>query len=316
MRHDLVPPSPLAPADPPIAFPGELGRVVDELRAARLDWRAVHPRHAEHGSRFPSRPALKRIARELGTALFPLRLGPPELSALNENAYIAASLESTLSQLAAQIGIEFRYRRPEREPAALAEEVEAAIGGFAAALPAIRRALDADVEAAYAHDPAAGSVDEVLVAYPSITAIIHHRLAHRLHGLGIPLIARIVAELAHGETGIDIHPAATIGRGLFIDHGTGVVIGETAVLGDRVRLFQGVTLGGDPDRSDAKTAGPRHPRLGDDVVVHANASLLGPIAIGARTRIMGNVWLRRDVPADSVVEAAPPVVRPIGTARP
>jgi serine O-acetyltransferase len=296
-----------------IIFPAELGQVVDGLRAARLDWRAAHPRHAEHGGRYPARTALKRIMRELGTALFPLRLGPPEITALNENAFIAASLESTLSQLAAQIGREPRYRDPD-EGFRLAVEVDALIGAFAGSLPAIRRILDEDVEAAFAHDPAAGSVDEVLVAYPSILAIVHYRVAHRLHELGATLVARIVAELAHGETGIDIHPAARIGRRFFIDHGTGVVIGETARLGDRVRLFQGVTLGGDPDRSDDRRGGSRHPVLEDDVVVYANASLLGAITIGARSRIMGNVWLRQDVPADSLVETPPPIITQAGTA--
>ena len=300
-----------AVADPlsdvmPIAFPQQLDRVVDGLREARVAWRAAHPNKAEQGSRFPSRQALKRIAGELGTALFPLRLGPSELTAANENAFIAASLESTLSQLAAQIDLELRYRS-DGDSTATAATSERLTGAFAAGLPALRRLLDSDVEAAYDADPAARSVDEVLLAYPSFTAIIHHRIAHLLYRLGAPLVARLIAEIAHAGTGIDIHPAATIGRRFFIDHGTGVVIGETSVIGDRVRLYQGVTLGGDPDLFGDKAGTPRHPVVADDVVIHANATIVGRVTIGARARIGGGVWLRRDVPADTAVEAPPPV---------
>jgi serine O-acetyltransferase len=302
----------------PIAFPGELGIVVDGLKQARLDWRAGHARHAERGIRFPSRQALRRILRELGTALFPLRLGPPELTAGNENSWVEATLESTLSQLGAQIAIELRIARPGIDSSEEGLEVERIIGAFAASLPGIRRLLDEDVEAGYANDPAARSVDEVLLSYPSLAAIIHHRLAHRLHRLGAPLIARVVAEVAHAKTGIDIHPGALIGRSFFIDHGTGIVIGETAIIGDRVRLYQGVTLGGEPTMADDAHDGRgerggavrRHPAVGDDVVIFAGAVLLGPVTIGARSRIAGNVWLRRDVPPDSVVEATEPAIRP------
>nr|WP_294810117.1 serine O-acetyltransferase EpsC [uncultured Sphingomonas sp.] len=298
---------------PAIDFPRDLSVVVDGLKQARLDWRAAHARHAERGIQFPSRRALTRILRELGAALFPLRLGPPELNTGNENAWVGATLESTLSQLGAQIGLELRIARPEISSAEEGHGAEHILGAFAASLPGIRRALDGDVEAGYANDPAARSVDEVLLSYPSLAAIIHHRIAHRLHSLGAPLVARIVAEIAHAETGIDIHPAARIGASFFIDHGTGIVIGETAILGDRVRLYQGVTLGGEPVANGAAHAGAenvrRHPSIGDDVVIFAGAVLLGPITVGARTQVGGNVWLRTDVPPDSVVELAEPAIR-------
>ncbi|MEG3123397.1 serine O-acetyltransferase EpsC [Sphingomonas sp. GB1N7] len=299
----------------PIEFPGELSVVVDGLQQARADWRAGHARHAERGIRFPSRRDLARILRELGTALFPLRLGPPELTAENENRWIEATLESTLSQLLAQIAIEIRIARPGIGSGEEADEAERIIGAFAASLPGIRRLLDQDVEAGYANDPAARSADEVLLSYPSLAAIIHHRLAHRLHNLGAPLVARVIAEVAHAETGIDIHPGARIGRKFFIDHGTGIVIGATARIGDRVRLYQGVTLGGEPIAAgEAQIGGEgavwRHPAIEDDVVIFAGAVLLGPITIGARSRIGGNVWLRSDVPPDSVVDAAQPTIRP------
>jgi serine O-acetyltransferase len=298
---------------PAIDFPRELGVVLAGLKAARLDWRAGQARHAERGIVFPSRRALQRILRELGAALFPLRLGPPELTAGNENAWVEATLESCLSQLGAQIGLELRIARPGIDSVAEGLEVDRILGAFAASLPTIRRLLDDDVEAGYANDPAARSVDEVLLSYTSLAAILHHRVAHRLYRLGAPLVARVIAEVAHAETGIDIHPGARIGRSFFIDHGTGIVIGETAILGDRVRLYQGVTLGGAPVEPGAARAANaavrRHPALGDDVVIFAGAVLLGPITIGARSRIAGNVWLRRDVPADSRVEAAEPAIQ-------
>jgi serine O-acetyltransferase len=304
---------PIADGHPSIAFPQEIDIVVDQLKHARIAWRTAHPHNDERGSHFPSRQALKRITGELGTALFPLRLGPSELTVANENAFIAASLESTLAQLAAQIDLELSYSSGEADTQATAVRTERLIGAFAAGLPAIRTILDSDVEAAYAADPAARSVDEVLVAYPSFTAIIHHRIAHLLYRLGAPLVARLIAEIAHAGTGIDIHPAATIGRRFFIDHGTGVVIGETAILGDRVRLYQGVTLGGDPDLFGDKSGAPRHPIVEDDVVIHANATVVGRVTIGARSRIGGGVWLRQDVPADTLVEAPPPVFRALPT---
>ena len=304
---------PIADGHPSIAFPQEIDVVVDQVKHARIAWRTAHPHNDERGSHFPSRQALKRITGELGTALFPLRLGPSELTVANENAFIAASLESTLAQLAAQIDLELSYSSGEADTQATAVRTERLIGAFAAGLPAIRTILDSDVEAAYAADPAARSVDEVLVAYPSFTAIIHHRIAHLLYRLGAPLVARLIAEIAHAGTGIDIHPAATIGRRFFIDHGTGVVIGETAILGDRVRLYQGVTLGGDPDLFGDKSGAPRHPIVQDDVVIHANATVVGRVTIGARSRIGGGVWLRQDVPADTLVEAPPPVFRALPT---
>jgi serine O-acetyltransferase len=302
-------------ATPTIDFPRELEIVVDGLQQARRDWRASHARHAERGIQFPSRRALTRILRELGAALFPLRLGPPELTAGNENGWVKATLESILSQLEAQIGLELRISRPGIDIIEEGREAERIVGAFAASLPGMRRLLDADVEAGYANDPAARSVDEVLLSYPSLAAIVHHRLAHQLHLLGAPLVARVIAEVAHAETGIDIHPGARIGRSFFIDHGTGIVIGETTTIGDRVRLYQGVTLGGEPALAGTAHApglgsGRRHPAIEDDVVIFAGAVVLGPVTIGARSRIAGNVWLRRDVPSDSVVEAAEPAIRP------
>jgi serine O-acetyltransferase len=168
--------------------------------------------------------------------------------------------------------------------------------------------LDTDVLAAFQGDPAARSVDEVLLCYPGVLAIIHHRLAHRLYSLGVPLVARIIAEAAHSITGIDIHPGARIGAGFFIDHGTGVVIGETAVIGERVRLYQAVTLGAKRFPTDVEgtlqKGLPRHPLVEDDVVIYAGATILGRVTIGRGSIIGGNVWLTRSVPPGSNVTQA------------
>ena len=168
-------------------------------------------------------------------------------------------------------------------------------------LPELRTAMMLDAEALYAGDPAARSVDEVILAYPGFLAVALYRVAHALHRGGVPLVPRLVAELGHRETGVDLHPAARIGRSLAIDHGTGVVVGESAVIGDRVKLYQGVTLGALSVRK-ALADTKRHPTLEDDVVVYANATILGgETVVGAGSVIGGNVWLTKSVPPRSVV---------------
>jgi len=179
---------------------------------------------------------------------------------------------------------------------------------FGSALPRIRELLDTDVLAAYRGDPAARSVDEVLICYPGLHALIHHRIAHQLHTLGVPLLARIVSELAHGDTGIDIHPGARIGSHFFIDHGTGVVIGETAVIGNNVRIYQAVTLGArrfeTEEDGTLHKGGARHPIVEDDVVIYAGATVLGRITIGRGASVGGNVWLTHSVPPGSRIAQA------------
>jgi serine O-acetyltransferase len=181
------------------------------------------------------------------------------------------------------------------------------------ALPAIREMLHEDARAALEGDPAARSIVEVVLAYPSIRALGIHRVAHFLHRRHVPLIPRMMSEHVHGQTGIDIHPGATIGPGLFIDHGTGVVIGETAVLGRWCKLYQGVTLGAlSVVKHGEATWDPvkRHPTLEDRVTVYAGATILGgETVIGAGSVIGGNVWLTRSVPAGTTVQIEPPLLR-------
>jgi len=175
------------------------------------------------------------------------------------------------------------------------------------AIPRIRRTLNTDLEAAFEGDPAAESIEEIVFSYPSIKAITTYRIAHELHRARVPMIPRILTEHAHGETGIDIHPGASIGESFFIDHGTGVVIGESAVIGDRVKLYQGVTLGAlSVPRRGQKIK--RHPTLEDDVTVYAGASILGgDTTIGKGSTVGGNVWLVSSVPPGSKVFGGPKV---------
>ncbi|HME71591.1 MAG TPA: serine O-acetyltransferase EpsC [Myxococcota bacterium] len=178
---------------------------------------------------------------------------------------------------------------------------------FLGRLPFVRQLLAEDVEAAFDGDPAATSYAEILVSYPGLDAIAVYRLAHELHRLGVPLVPRMMTEHAHGRTGIDIHPGARIGRRFFVDHGTGVVIGETCVIGERVRLYQGVTLGALAVQSRTIRGQKRHPTIEDDVVIYAGAKILGgDTVIGRGSVIGGNVWLTSSVAACSKVQIEPP----------
>jgi len=179
---------------------------------------------------------------------------------------------------------------------------------FVKRLPSIRALLAQDVEAAYEGDPAASSLQEIVLAYPAIRALSIHRIAHELEDLGVPLVPRIISEYAHDRTGIDIHPGARIGRHFFIDHGTGVVIGETCILGNRVKLYHGVTLGAYSNRAGRADVGTkRHPTLENDVTIYPNATILGgDTVIGEGSIVGGNVWLTQSVPSFTRVNAEPP----------
>ncbi len=181
---------------------------------------------------------------------------------------------------------------------------ETILTGFVRRLPAVRSLLAEDVEAAFDGDPAAKGYAEIVAAYPSIWAVATYRVAHELHGLGVPLVPRILGEHAHTRTGIDIHPGAAIGRRFFIDHGTGVVIGETAEIGDRVVIYQGVTLGALAPRAGQRLRGvKRHPTIEDDVTLYAGATILGgETVIGRGSVIGGNTWLTHSVPPCSKVQ--------------
>lgn len=287
-----------------------LDAIVEELRAVRMAWRKQQGRQRELGLReLPSGEVLQSVIKNICGALFPMRLGPQDLRNESEDFYVGHTLDSAFSLLLQQVLLELRYSTGWLdEPAtdtALRSSAINIVRQFAAALPNIRRMLDKDVVAAYQGDPAARSVDEVLLCYPGIVAIMYYRLAHKLYALGVPLLARIVAEQAHSSTGIDIHPGARIGESFFIDHGTGVVIGETTIIGNRVRIYQAVTLGAKKFPEDGQgglqKGRPRHPVVEDDVVIYAGATILGRVTIGRGAVIGGNVWITRDIPPNSSI---------------
>jgi len=292
-----------------VAVDWPLDSVVTGLRQARHDWRERQGRELELGSReLPAHHAIHAIVDTLCGILFPMRLGPSELNKESENYYVGYQLGQALTHLHEQVRLELLYRGTLASPAEVDARAKVLVSQFASSLPELRRRLDRDVLAAYRGDPAATCVDEVLICYPGVLAMIHHRIAHEFYRAGLFLIARIVAEKAHSVTGIDIHPGASIGNEFFIDHGTGVVIGETAVIGDRVRLYQAVTLGAvrfnEDESGSLKKGEPRHPIVEDDVVIYAGATVLGRITIGSGSTIGGNVWLTRSVPADSQITQA------------
>lgn len=286
--------------------------IVAELRMARNQWRSNSYRsNRDCGTReFPSRDVLKDVCRNLCGALFPMRLGPTDLRLESEDFYVGHTLDLALNALRSQALLELGCQRQASAAGDYNIEQDASriVAQFAGRLPGLRHLLDTDIEAAFRGDPAARSVDEVLLCYPGVMATIYHRIAHALFGLGLPLIARIISEISHSKTGIDIHPGASIGSSFFIDHGTGVVIGETAVIGQRVRIYQAVTLGAKRFNSDAdgvlEKGQPRHPVVEDDVVIYAGATILGRITIGRGSSIGGNVWLTRSVPPGSQISQA------------
>ena len=297
----------------------EVGEIVRALHGVRDEWRDSQKRSREPRAReFPSRDVLGQIVDGLKGALFPMRLGPLDLRHEGEDFYVGHTLDTALQGLLAQARLELQFVARQQAPGtdAIEDQAADAVRAFAAALPDVRRLLDSDVLAAFNGDPAARSVDEVLLCYPGILAMIHHRLAHKLYQLGLPLLSRIVAELAHGQTGIDIHPGARIDAGFFIDHGTGVVIGETAVIGKRVRVYQAVTLGAKRFPTDAdgnlQKGLPRHPVVEDDVVIYAGATILGRVTLGKGATIGGNVWVTDSVPPGaSVTQASLQNARPV-----
>jgi serine O-acetyltransferase len=208
---------------------------------------------------------------------------------------------ATAEEIQARLSLLRRDLRDLVSPFAGSGQAEEITQAFGEAVPDLYAAIRLDADAIVAGDPAAESIDEVVAAYPGFLAIGTHRIAHAIHGLGVPVLPRLIAEVAHTRTGIDIHPGATIGRSFCIDHGTGIVVGETAVIGDDVKLYQGVTLGA---MSVAKSnAGKkRHPTIEDRVVLYANATVLGgDTVVGHDSVVGGNVWLTNSVPPYSLV---------------
>ena len=298
----------IVPDQDPILASWALRRIVDDLAESRRRVRAADPRQF-YVADLPSPEVISGVVKGLRASLFPRHSGGQDGTDQGLDYFVGYTLNTALRALVDQIRRELRGdAAAERSGRASTDGALAITREFAERLPGIRDLLATDVRAAYEGDPSAKNPEEVLLSFPGVRAVIHHRLAHALYDLGAPVVARVIAELAHSDTGIDIHPGATIGPSFFIDHGTGVVIGETAVIGERVRLYQAVTLGATRftlDEQGALVKGmPRHPIVQDDVVIYAGATILGRVTIGRGSVIGGNVWLTRSVPPDSHVVQA------------
>jgi serine O-acetyltransferase len=255
----------------------------------------------------PSRNMVVDIMEKVRLVLFPGYFGNSELSAKSVRYHVGATLDQIHRELREQVRRGFCFECghygtgcPECE-----QKAENITLRFLQSLPRLQSRLAWDIQAAYEGDPAATSQDEVLFCYPGVHAVTYYRIAHLLHELKVPIIPRIITEHAHSMTGIDIHPGARIGDYFFIDHGTGVVIGETCSIGARVRIYQGVTLGAKSfpldDRGRPIKGIDRHPVVEDDVIIYSGATILGNIKIGRGSVIGGNVWITRDVPEGSII---------------
>jgi serine O-acetyltransferase len=286
----------------------DLKTVIGELRESREVTHKI--RHQGNIRELPSRDALIDVLDGLSSVLFPTHYGKTKLSDESIDYFVGDTLNTTIAILVEQVrrSLLFTSDHFDQKDASLLEKAHQITHDFIAALPSIRAVLVSDLQAAFHGDPAATSISEVLLCYRGTTAVIYHRLAHQLYRLGSPFLARMIADIAHSLTGIDIHPAAQIGDSFFIDHGTGVVIGETCVIGCGVRLYQAVTLGAKRFPTDENgvliKGNARHPIVEDDVVIYAGATILGRITIGKGSTIGGNVWLTQSVPANSNVSQA------------
>ena len=286
-------------------------RVADLVVALRdLRLQSHRTRYGEASlPELPSKTAVASIVDTLTAALFPRHFGPQGLTGDSIDGFVAAALTGALQSLHEQVQLELdlaaQTAGSDHDDGRRADHI---VSQFGDELPTIRALLETDIRAAFEGDPAAKSLDEVMSCYPGVLAMIRHRLAHSLYRGGAQMLARMVSEAAHASTGIDIHPGAEIGESFFIDHGTGVVIGETAIIGRRVRIYQAVTLGA--KRFETDQGGqllkdyPRHPIIEDDVVIYAGATVLGRITVGAGSAIAGNVWLTHDVPPGSMIAQA------------
>jgi serine O-acetyltransferase len=296
------------PGAAPAQVHWNLDPVVGQLRMSREVTHKI--RHQGTIRELPFKTALVGILQGLCAVLFPTHYGRAGLTDESIDYFVGDTLNTTLSLLNEQVrrGLVFSTEASGLGEPELTERAIRITREFASQLPAIRALLVSDLQAAYQGDPAATSIAEILLCYPGTVAVIYYRLAHALYLLGAQLVARLISDIAHSNTGIDIHPGAQIGGSFFIDHGTGVVIGQTAVIGQHVRLYQAVTLGArrfPADETGALIKGTaRHPIVEDDVVIYAGATILGRITIGRGSTIGGNVWLTHDVPPGSNVSQA------------
>ena len=252
----------------------------------------------------PSVEEVRRIVSLIKSIIFPDYLNKRQPDPQIRSYFIGVNMEELYHLLCRQVarGLQFCEECAEQEVAPAAQQIALT---FIDQLPEIKRLLYTDVEAMFNNDPAATNYGEVIYCYPVVNTMTHYRIAHVLHKMQVPVIPRIITEQAHSKTGIDIHPGATIGEYFAIDHGTGVVIGETCIIGNHVTLYQGVTLGAKSFKYDSEgnmLNVPRHPIIEDNVTIYSNASILGRITIGHDSIIGGNIWVTNNIPPYSRIQ--------------
>ncbi len=265
-----------------------------------------------HGLKpLPQMLVIGEISNELIELMFPGRCGRDQ-AAMSLQEILTSQMSKVCSLLKGQLLLAYRYDNPSEEGDVIQNKVEKTLRNLCARLPQLRISLKMDARAAFEGDPAARNLREVVLSYPCIKTLAIHRVAHELFKMDVPLIPRMMNEFAHKETGIDIHPGAEIGNSFFIDHGTGTVIGETTVIGNNVKLYQGVTLGALSFPKDACGAlirgSKRHPTIEDNVTIYSNATILGDVTIGRNAVIGSNVWIKESVSADTMVVIQEPEI--------
>jgi serine O-acetyltransferase len=290
-----------------------LAEVVGELQG-QAEELATPLKKTFTGHPLPSRKQVVHMIELLQAVIFPGYVGNRDVTEESLGYHMGSNLHQASLIMVDEIhrGLCFACRREkdDRSPEICLAQAQRMTADFLRRLPEIRRQLALDAVAAYEGDPAASSPSEAIFCYPGVLALTCHRIAHELYNFGVPLIPRIISEHAHSRTGIDIHPGATIGEKILIDHGTGVVVGETAIIGDRVRIYQGVTLGAksfplDEDGNPIKGM-DRHPVIEEDVTIYSGATILGRVTVGRGAVIGGNVWVTRNVPPGATISQSRP----------
>ena len=292
-------------------FDNKISKTIEQL-SNPITYKTVCHKH-KIGKPLPSIAKLEKVINLVREILFPGYFGNTSLRTNTVRHYMGVYIDELYELLSEEIfaGLCFECSDDLEKSLEVHKEIaKRCVVDFIESLPEIRRQLVTDVDATFLNDPAAKSTGEIIFAYPGIRAITNYRMAHKLLLLNVPLIPRYISEMAHSQTGIDIHPKAQIGEHFTIDHGTGVVIGSTCIIGNNVKIYQGVTLGAksfplDDDGNPIKGI-PRHPIVEDDVVIYSGATILGRVTIGKGTVIGGNVWVTNNLPANSrVIQSRP-----------
>lgn len=292
--------------------------IKNSASALATDYHSLDVSASDENGRLPSRDVIIKILKDIQRVIFPGYFGNENVISASAEYFAGNLLAEIYKELKPQIETAIMYRKSEIERAEAAKRTEEICRILISKIPEIRRLLLCDVEAGYNGDPAAKSKAEIIVSYPGLFAIFVYRIAHILYVENVPLIPRIMTEYAHSKTGIDINAGAVIGEYFFIDHGTGVVIGETTVIGNNVKLYQGVTLGALSTRSGQELAGvKRHPTIGDNVTIYANSTVLGgETVIGNGVIIGGSCFITKSVPDDTKVSMKNPEMLFKGPANP